>query len=164
MPGRENITMRLSRGKLLLLLFAVFLLPGGCRTAHTELSGTPLLLETFDRDYDEVWEELEVVLAEDLMIPVHLKDKKKGIIETDWISVIRMRGTLRWNLKILVAEVNNQTTVRIYERVEEPMNPKDTVGKMKTKQGEVKTGWQTSEEKIPETDTIFKSLKERLGQ
>lgn len=156
--------MGLSIGKMLFLLIYLFFLPCACRTPHTEVSGIPLISKTFTQGYDEVWDALEEVMVEELLLPITLKDKKKGIIETDWISVIRMRGTLRWHLKIIMDRVENQTVVRIYERVEEPMSKKDIVGKMKTKQGEVKTGWQTSQEKVPETDTILNRLSLKLGK
>lgn len=156
--------MGLSIGKMLFLLIYLFFLLCACRTPHTEVSGIPLISKTFTQGYDEVWDALEEVMVEELLLPITLKDKKKGIIETDWISVIRMRGTLRWHLKIIMDRVENQTVVRIYERVEEPMSKKDIVGKMKTKQGEVKTGWQTSQEKVPETDTILNRLSLKLGK
>ena len=149
---------------MLFLLIYLFFLLCACRTPHTEVSGIPLISKTFTQGYDEVWDALEEVMVEELLLPITLKDKKKGIIETDWISVIRMRGTLRWHLKIIMDRVENQTVVRIYERVEEPMSKKDIVGKMKTKQGEVKTGWQTSQEKVPETNTILNRLSLKLGK
>jgi len=152
-----------TRNALFLLLFLLFF-PWGCRTAETTISGTPVMAKTFTQGYDEVWEALEEVLVEELMLPIKIKDREKGLIETEWISVIRIRGTLRWYLKIHIDKGENQTVVRIYDRVEEPINAKDNVGTLKTKKGEIKTGWQTSQEKIPETDTILNRLSSRLGE
>jgi uncharacterized lipoprotein len=120
--------------------------------------------KTFTHGYDEVWEALQGILVEELMLPIKIKDRDKGLIETEWISVIRIRGTLRWYLKILIDKGENQTVVRIYDRVEEPISEKDDVGKLKTKKGEIKTGWQTSQEKIPETGTLLNRLNTILGE
>jgi uncharacterized lipoprotein len=122
------------------------------------------MTQTFTHGYDEVWEALEEVMVEELMFPLKIKDREKGIIQTEWISVIRIRGTLRWYVKVFLEGNENNTVVRIFNRVEEPISAKEEVGKMKTKKGEIKTGWQTSQKKIPEAATILNSLRSRLGE
>ena len=87
------------------------------------------------------------------------KNKEKGIIQTDWISVIRMRGTLRWYMRVLLDIRDNKTVVKIYDRVEEP---EEVRGKFKNKKGEVKTGWKVSKEKIADANNILKMLSTRL--
>jgi len=156
--------MHLKTSNNLFLLLFLLLFTWGCRTAQTEISGTPVMEKTFTHGYDEVWEALQEVLVEELMLPIKIKDRDKGLIETEWISVIRIRGTVRWYLKILIDKGENQTVVRIYDRVEEPISEKDDVGKLKTKKGEIKTGWQTSQEKIPETGTLLNRLNTILGE
>ena len=94
-----------------LVLLGLFILfcQWGCRTAQTEISGTPVIEKTFTQGYDEVWEALVEVMDEELMLPIKIKDRERGLIQTDWISVIRIRGTLRWYLKILIDKGENQT-------------------------------------------------------
>jgi len=120
--------------------------------------------KTFPHGYDEVWETLEQVMVEELMFPIKLKDKNRGLIQTDWISVIRIRGTLRWYVKVFLEGDDKNTVVRIFDRVEEPTTGKEEVGKMKTKQGELKTGWSLSKEKIPEANNILETLSLKLGE
>jgi hypothetical protein len=93
------------------------------------------------------------------MYPIRKKDKEKGIIQTDWISVIRIRGTLRWYVRVLLDRRDNKTLVKIYDRVEEP---EEVTGKFKNKKGEVKTGWKISEEEIADPNNILKMLSTRL--
>jgi uncharacterized lipoprotein len=120
--------------------------------------------KTFTHGYDEVWEVLDEVMDEELMLPIKLRDKEKGLIQTDWISVIRIRGTLRWHMKVFLDGDDNSTTARVFVRVEEPTSAKEDVGKMKTKKGEIKTGWSLSKESIPEANDILDTLSLRLGE
>jgi len=120
--------------------------------------------KTFTQGYDEVWEALKEVMDEELMLPIKIKDKDRGLIQTDWISVIRIRGTLRWYVKIYLEGDDNSTAARVFVRVEEPTSAKEDVGTMKTKKGEIKTGWSLSKEKIPETNDILDTLSLKLGE
>jgi hypothetical protein len=110
-----------------------------------------------------VWDAVEEVVADDLMIPIKDKNKERGIIKSDWISIIRIRGTLRWNVKILLESAQDATRVKVYDRVEEPFSEKAAVEKMK-KKDEISTGWLKSQEKIPEVDQILIKLSEKLGE
>ena len=156
--------MHLSAPKFLFLLLFLLFLQWGCRTAQTEISGTPALEKTFTHGYDEVWETLEEVMVEELMFPIKIKDKERGLIQTDWTSVIRIRGTLRWYVKVFLEGDDNKTAARVFVRVEEPTSDKENVGKMKTKKGEIKTGWTLSKEKIPEAHDILNTLSLKLGE
>ena len=94
------------------------------------------------------------------MYPIRVKDKKNGVIATDWISIIRIRGTLRWNVKVLVNRKGDYTEVKVYNRVEKPTEVR---GKMKDKRGDVKSGWEASEEKVADVDSLFNLLNEQLA-
>ena len=153
-----------TRKELFLLGLFILFCQWGCRTAQTEISGTPVMEKTFTHGYDEVWEALEEVMDEELMLPIKIKDKGKGLIQTDWISVIRIRGTLRWHMKVFLEGDDNSTTARVFIRVEEPTSVKEDVGNMKTKQGEIKTGWSLSTENIPEANDILETLSLKLGE
>ena len=123
----------------------------------------PYSSKTFTKSYDEVWDAVEEVVADDLMIPIKEKNKERGIIKSDWISIIRIRGTLRWNVKIILETAEDSTRVKVYDRVEEPLSEKAAMEKMK-KKDKISTGWQKSKEKIPEVDEILKKLTARLGE
>ena len=156
--------MELSRRNQLFLLLFIILLPWGCRTTQPEISEKPVIEKRFSHGYDEVWDALEEVMVDDLMFPIKKKDRERGIIQTDWISVIRIRGTLRWYVKVFLDGDDNNTEARLFLRVEEPTSPKDDGGKLKTKQGELKTGWSVSKEKIPEANGILDTLSLKLGE
>jgi len=153
-----------TRMELVLLGLFILFCQWGCRTAQTEISGTPVIEKTFTQGYDEVWEALVEVMDEELMLPIKIKDRERGLIQTDWISVIRIRGTLRWHMKVFLDGDDSSTAARVFVRVEEPTSAKEDVGKMKTKKGEIKTGWSLSKESIPEAHGILETLSLKLGE
>ncbi|KPJ58210.1 MAG: hypothetical protein AMJ42_03680 [Deltaproteobacteria bacterium DG_8] len=152
--------MKISSIKTIFLVIVLLVLQFGCRPQHIEVEGAPYGSETFAKEYDEVWKTLEDIV-EELRYPIRVKDKKRGVIETDWISIIRIRGTLRWNVRILLDRRNSGTMVRVYNRVEEPT---DVRGKFKNKRGELKTDWEVSEERIADVDNILRMLSVRLEE
>lgn len=151
--------MKLPSIKTVFLLLVLLLLQFGCASQQIDREHDYYSSITFAKEYDEVWKTMEEIMVEELMYPIKIKDKKRGIIETDWVSIIRIRGTLRWSVRILLDRENGSTVVWIYDRVEEPSKVK---GKMKDKRGEMKTGWQASEEKISDVNNILKMLSTRL--
>ena len=143
------------------LLYSLFC---GCAAPQQPMyEEAPYIAKTFPKQYDEVWQAVEEIMVDDLMIPIKDKDKERGIIKSDWVSIIRLSGIIRWNIKILLERGEDSTRVKIYDRVEEPFSEKDAVGKMK-KKDEIKTGWQKSQEKIPEVNDLLNLLSSRLGE
>ena len=152
--------MKRSAITVLWLGLGILLLLLGCAAPQVEEKETGShISRTFAREYDEVWNALEMVMVEELMYPIKVKDKKNGVIETDWISIIRIRGTLRWNVRVLVNREGSSTEVKVYNRVEEPTEVR---GKMKDKRGDVKSGWEASEEKVAGVDSLLKLLDDKL--
>ena len=150
--------------KNLFICFFLCCLFAGCAAPQQPIGDEfPYSAKTFTKSYDEVWDAVEEVVADDLMIPIKEKNKERGIIKSDWISIIRIRGTLRWNVKILLESAGDATRVKVYDRVEEPFSEKAAVEKMK-KKDEISTGWLKSQEKIPEVDQILIKLSEKLGE
>ncbi len=137
----------------------LLLLQFGCTPQNFEEDNIYYVAKIFNEAYDEVWDTLLHIMVEELMYPIRKKDKEKGIIQTDWISVIRIRGTLRWYVRVLLDRRDNKTLVKIYDRVEEPA---EVSGKFKNKKGEVKTGWKISQEEITDANKILKMLSTRL--
>jgi hypothetical protein len=151
--------MTLSSYRIITFLI-LLLLQVSCSSGKQVEGARPLHdSKTFNKGYDEVWKALEEVLSEELMYPIRIKDKKKGLIETEWISIIRLRGSLRWDVRIFVDHKNEGTLVTLYYRVEEPSEIKE---KLKNKKGEINTGWQTSHESIEDVGTILILLSEKL--
>ena len=151
------------------LLFPLFLslacLSYGCAAPQQPMGEeAPYIAKTFPKAYDEVWNTLEEIVSDELMIPIIVKDKERGIIRSDWVSVIRMRGTLRWYIRIVLERVDDNIKVKIYDRVEQPNTKKQENEKMKQKKDTINTGWQLSQEKIPEVNEILNMLSSRLGE
>ncbi len=138
----------------------LLLLQSGCTAPNIEEENMYYISKVFNEEYDEVWDTLEHIMVEELVYPIKKKDKERGIIQTDWISVIRIRGTIRWFVRILLDRRDNKTLVKIYDRVEEQEEVK---GKFKDKSGEVKTGWKVVQERIADADIILKMLSTRLN-
>jgi len=137
----------------------LLLLQFGCTHQNVEEENIYYVAKIFNEEYDEVWDTLEHIMVEELMYPIRKKDKEKGMIQTDWVSVIRIRGTLRWYIRVFLDRRDNKTLVKIYDRVEEP---EEVRGKFKNKKGEVKTGWKVSKEEIADANNILKMLSTRL--
>jgi len=148
--------MKSSTTKTVSLGLVLLSLQFGCTPQQIDKEHYYCFSKTFAKEYDKVWKTLEEIMVKELMYPIKVKDKKRGVMETDWISVIRITGTFRWNVRILLDRKNNETVVRVYDRVEEPTG--EIRGRMKNKRGEMKTGWKASEEKIADVDNILKIL------
>ena len=154
--------MKPSASKTMFLGLGLFFLCWACANQRIDRRHAYHFSKTFAKEYDVVWNALEEVIVEKLNYPIRVKDKERGVIETDWISVIRIRGTLRWSVRVLLEKKDNGILVKVYERVEEPTP--DIRGKLKNKRGEMKTGWQVSEEKIADVDNILNMLSVRIGE
>ncbi len=151
--------------KLLFLLYISRSLFYSCAAPPQPMGEeAPYSAKIFAKEYDEVWEAVEEIVTDDLRIPIKDKDRERGIIRSEWVSVIRLRGTLRWYIRIVLERGDNTIRVKIYDRVEEPITKKQENEKMKTKKDTINTGWQTSQEKIPEVNEILNMLSSRFGE
>ena len=140
-----------------LMMVCIFSGCGGAPPIEDE--NLPYELKTFEKEYDEVWDALERVMVDDMRLPIKINDKERGLIQSDWISVIRLRGTMRWYVKVLVSKGANGTTVKVSHAAEVPT---EVVGDMKDKKGDVKTGWQNTKENIKETHEVLLLLSNIL--
>jgi hypothetical protein len=152
--------MKTKAGIIILLSMALACLMPGCGGApQIEEDNLSYQSKTFVQDYDEVWNALEHIMVDEMMLPIKVKDKERGLILSDWISVIRLRGTMRWYVKVLLYKEVDGTTVKISHAAEVPT---EVVGDMKDKKGDVKTGWQNSKENIREVDEVMSLLSSEL--
>jgi hypothetical protein len=161
-PG--NFTNQKGKTMRITISIAVFLsllycMTWGCGAPEIEDENLPYASKTFDREYDEVWDAVQHIMVDEMMLPIKIKDKDRGLIQSDWVSVIRLRGTMRWYVKVLLNRESNGTTVRVSHAAEVPT---EVVGKMKDSKGDVKTGWQNSKENIREAHEIMTLLSNAL--
>jgi hypothetical protein len=164
LTGNEYLTMKKPINKLLLLLYTCSLFYSCAAPPQTMGDEAPYSAKIFAKEYDEVWEAVEEIVTDDLRIPIKTKDKERGIIMSEWVSVIRMRGTLRWYIRIVLERGDDTIRVKVYDRVEAPNTQKQENEKMKTKKDTINVGWQTSQEKIPEVNEILNLLSSRFGE
>jgi hypothetical protein len=158
MKGHYMKTTIGSRLVLLSLTLVCLLLSCG-GAPEIEDENLPYELKTFDKEYDEVWNALEHIIVDEMRLPIKIKDKERGLIQSDWVSVIRLRGTMRWYVKVLLNKEANGTTVKVSHAAEVPT---EVIGDMKDKKGDVKTGWQNSKETIREVHEIIPMLSSEL--
>lgn len=151
--------MRADVGIMVLLSLLFFCLPLGCGAPEIEDENLSYESKIFSQEYDEVWNALEHIMVDKMKLPIKIKDKERGLIQSDWVSVIRLKGTMRWYVKVLLYRESDGTTVRISNAAEIPT---EVVGKMKDKKGDVKTGWQNSKEQIREAQEIMTLLSNTL--
>lgn len=159
MNGMMGESAQMRQPILLIALFLLLFCPFACTPQNVEEENIYFAAKIINAEYDQVWETLECIMVDELMYPIKKKDKARGIIQTDWISVIRIRGTLRWYMRVLIEREGRKTLVKIYDRVEEPEQIR---GKFKDKKGNVKTGWKVSKEEIADADKILQKLSTRL--
>ena len=151
--------MRVDIATMSILFLLLSCLAFGCGAPEIEDENLPNESIIFDRDYEEVWNALEQIMVNEMRLPLKIKDKQRGLIQSDWISVIRLRGTMRWYVKVLLNRESNGTSVRVSHAAEVPT---EVVGEMKDKKGDVKTGWQNSKENIKEINDIISKLSKNL--
>jgi len=151
--------MRVAMAKMLILSLLFSCLAFGCGAPEIEDENLPYESMTFDRDYEEVWNALEHIMVDEMRLPIKIKDKERGLIQSDWISVIRLRGTMRWYVKVLLNRESNGTSIRVLHAAEVPT---EVVGTMKDNKGDVKTGLQNSKENIKEINDIISQLSRTL--
>jgi hypothetical protein len=152
--------MKIKAGMVMLLSVVLACLVPGCGGAPAiEEENLAYESKTFVKEYDEVWNALEHIMVDEMRLPIKIKDKERGLIQSDWVSVIRLRGTMRWYVKVLLYKEADGTTVKISHAAEVPT---EVVGDMKDKKGDVKTGWQNSKENIREVDEVMSLLSSEL--
>ena len=151
----------LRKMKVTVVAIILVVLSASCATSPQQEEESPSYTKVFPKEYEETWNLLVKIMEEELKYPIQKKSKERGVIKTDWITVIRIRGTLRWNVKIVLDKVNGGTRVTLLNRVEEPS---EVLGKMKNKRGEVKSGWIVSQQKVADPETLKEVINLRLGE
>lgn len=115
------------------------------------------------RGYEEVWSALLELISKDLEYPI--EKAEKGVIETKWISVINVEGTMRFKLEAFLKKKNQDTEVKLIKKVQilekAPNVPKR--GDKEPEPGRLLGGWRTGESDKIEEQEILNSLKKKLG-
>jgi uncharacterized lipoprotein len=151
------------------ILFIILLLASACSTGKKEQRATAPIENrvVLSQGYDEVWNVLLELLSEDLEYPI--EKANKGIIETKWISVINVTGTMRWKLEASVKKQKDGTEVKVTKKVqtlEDSSSKNKRSKKEKEKEpepGRNLGGWKTGESDKVDEGQILSRLKTKLG-
>jgi hypothetical protein len=129
--------------QLIFFVFVSFLLHGCASVPDKDFQANARF---FDRPYDEVWEALEDLIFNDLGVVPSKSDRKRGIIETDWVHRIDIEGKLRWMIRAEIKKENDGVWVFIDKIVEkhEKVKPKRQVHPLEPRQKliDVPSEWQ----------------------
>jgi hypothetical protein len=129
---------------LIVFFTAVPILYSGC--THRERvkdSGNPEG-KRYQQSYDSVWDAAHGLLFTDQGYIEKKANKKKGYIETEWVTRLTGRGTTRWRITVQMKQQKDGTLV-LFSRDEE-----ETAGKG------------LSSEQTFEVDSLYQQLEDKL--
>ncbi len=150
---------------LFITVVSIFLICS-CSTKRKRLTEIPTV--KFSNSYEEVWNALEELIINDLSCAPKKLDKKRGIIETEWVYRFDTEGNMRW---MIVGQVKNTQggPVVIIDKIEE--RP-DTSAELKRsyKRNEsrpddpsIRSGWRTQDIPMGEIRGLYESLDRKLS-
>jgi hypothetical protein len=145
------------------ILLVIFIaLASACATGKERSVPVPNR-EVVTRGYDEVWNSLYELINQDLEYPI--EKAEKGVIETRWVSIINVEGTMRCKLIALVKKKKEGTEVEVTKKVQvldKPTNKNRRSGK-EPEPGKSLGGWMTGKSDMVDEGEIISKLKKRLG-
>ena len=154
---------------LLIILSITTACAFGKKKTSTTTPATPPVQNRIvvSKSQDEVWKSILELFEQDLGYPVDKADTKKGVIETQWISIITVDGTSRWKLVASVKKSKAGTEIALEKKVQllEKPNPKDKDKKKdrEPEPGKSLGGWRTGKSDIADEGQVMASLKKKLG-
>ncbi len=91
-----------------------------CITACATVSSRDAqsMARVFNKPYDAVWAAVEDLISNDLACIPKKINKKKGLIETEWVHRFDTEGTVRWQITAAVKQKKNGTWVMIQKRTQ----------------------------------------------
>jgi len=154
--------------KLYTIMFVLLLsIVSACATGEKERAAAAPVLNraVLAKGYDEVWKSLVELISQDLEYPI--EKAEKGVIETKWVSVINVEGTMRWKLEASVKKRKDGTEVEVIKKVQvlEKTSSKDKrkSSDKEPEPGKNLGGWRTGESDRVDEGQILSSLKKKLG-
>lgn len=119
----------------------------------------------FNKPYDEVWEAVKEVIFVDLGCFEKEMNKKKGLIETTWVSRITTDGTLRWRIKATLQKRKDSTLVAISKEVQILDELRKSIKKYKeeaAKGDDHTASWRNTHEDLSALGEIYQGLENKL--
>jgi hypothetical protein len=152
----------MKKKSLLILLIILITISSACATGR-ERSVPVSNRAVLTREYDEVWKSLCELITHDLEYPI--EKAEKGVIETQWISIINVEGIMRWKLSASVKKKREGTEVEVTKKVQ--VLEKPAAGNKRSEKepepGKSLGGWKTGKSDMADEGEILSNLKKKLG-
>jgi hypothetical protein len=120
----------------------------------------------FDQPYEKVWGAVNELIFTDIGCAEKKVNKKKGTIETEWVTQITTEGTRRWNVSAELKRKGKSTRVFLNKEVEMKedisQSPYRTKEKEREKQKHPQSGWKNTDVAADSIDRLYQQLQNKL--
>lgn len=118
----------------------------------------------FNKPYDTVWQAVHELLFVDLGCVEKEVNRKKGVIETDWITRMTTDGTQRWKIDAEIKAKENGAVVYIIKDIEmrEEISRETRNYKEKSKDQNPNAGWKNIDVDQSSVDSMYQQLENKL--
>jgi hypothetical protein len=120
----------------------------------------------FDQPYEKVWGAVHELIFTDLGCVEKKVNKKKGTIETEWVTQITTDGTMRWNVSAKLKQKGNSARVLLYKDVEMKEDISQSPYRSKEKEREQdkhpQAGWKNTDVAADSIDSLYQQLQNKL--
>ena len=120
----------------------------------------------FNVSYDDAWAALVEVVLNDLGCAQKKINKKKGILETEWIYTINTDGTIRWKLSARIKKKREGVWMMVDKIIQSRDQVSKSINKYKKKSraSEKPFSWRRSETDKNAVDDLFFEIESKLNQ
>jgi hypothetical protein len=156
METKTSLTLHIQASLICLLI---------CSCATTKDTRQYHTIEKFNAPYDEVWSALNWVVFDKMDCTEKKVNKKKGIIETEWVYIIGMDGTTRWKITARAEQHEKYILVQIDKKVQLRDEVSKSINMYREKTREksgARAGWKTGGLDQSGTEEIYLKIKNRL--
>jgi hypothetical protein len=155
--------MKNSCKRVLIICAAALVLAAGCATSRTRaLRDTA---RVYQRPYDEVWGTLKEYIVDDLgCVPVKIS-KRKGIIRTDWVTLIDTHGTARWMISAEAEKKKNGVRVIMDKKVQAVDEFSKNIARYKKDRQQMTpkdSSWKTRDININGINELYSAFEKKL--
>jgi hypothetical protein len=155
---------KMNRAARVFCLAGIIIVCAGC--AHKEPAKESRYPEgkLYPASYDKVWDAVHTLIFTDLGCVEKKVNKKKGSMETEWVSQLSTEGTSRWRIKAQLQQKQDGTLVLLDKDVEqrEVIDKNDTRAKEKSKDQNPNSGWRHNPDDSAAADTLYQQLENKL--
>ncbi len=120
----------------------------------------------YNKPYDLVWNAVHELIFVDLGCAEKSVSKKKGAIETEWVTQITTEGIMRWKIEAEVKAKGNGTQVYMEKRVEKQDEAQKTPQPFKKQEKDPfpNAGWKRIEPDPNSIESLYQNLSNKLKQ